>query len=412
MKNIKSRSMNKVKSILIFGAGKIGRSFIGPLFANSGYKIVFVDINQAIIDEINNKGGYEVILIKEDRKSIRIENIAGVSAADEGQVAKEVAGADIVAISAGTKALPGIISLIAKGVLKRFEEFPLYPLDIIIAENLRNAAQFMRKEFKEIIGPDIPVDSYVGLIETSVGKMVPIMTQKDTEGDILKVFAEPYNTLILDKKGFRNPVPDVKGLAPKDNIKAWVDRKSFIHNLGHVTTAFLGYVHNKEFKFIYEVLENDQIKSLVRGTMLEAATILQSIHPGEFTTRDLTDHIDDLIDRFENRSLRDTIFRVGVDLFRKLGPEDRLAGAIRAGIEHNKPVKKILYALVCGTFFRASDENGEMFNPDEQFIKHFNKGIEHVLTDICGFDKNTHPELFATALDYYSEISEMGRIGR
>ncbi|HEC44255.1 MAG TPA: hypothetical protein ENI20_15645 [Bacteroides sp.] len=89
-----------------------------------------------------------------------------------------------------------------------------------------------------------------------------------------------------------------------------------------------------------------------------------------------------------------------------------MSGAIRAGIEHIKPVKNILYALVCGTFFRASDENGEMFKPDEQFIKHFNKGIEHVLTDICGFDKNTHPELFATARECYSDLSEKGSIGR
>ncbi|NJK84846.1 MAG: hypothetical protein HC906_01560 [Bacteroidales bacterium] len=80
----------------------------------------------------------------------------------------------------------------------------------------------------------------MGLVETSIGKMVPIMTSKDIEEDLLQVFAEPYNTLILDKNGFKNPIPDIRGLAPKVNMKAWVDRKSFIHNLGHAVAAYIG----------------------------------------------------------------------------------------------------------------------------------------------------------------------------
>ena len=44
----------------------------------------------------------------------------------------------------------------------------------------------------------------VGLIETSIGKMVPIMTTAEQMKDPLVVYAEPYNTLILDGKGFRD----------------------------------------------------------------------------------------------------------------------------------------------------------------------------------------------------------------
>lgn len=395
-----------MKKIVLFGAGKIGRSFIGQIFANSGYRIVFVDINRAIIDEINRKGSYSVIIKGEEGKIIEIDHITGVLAVERVKVIEEIISADIVAVSVGSPALPFIIPLIAQGTLQRYKKFPHYPLDIIIAENLRNAARYMRDEFKKIIGLEVPVDSYVGFIETSIGKMVPIMTRKDVEDDILKVFAEPYNTLILDKKGFRNPVPDVKDLAPKENIEAWVDRKSFIHNLGHATAAYLGYIYNKEYIYVYEALEVKQINSSVRETMFEAAEILHSMYPDEFTIDDLSFHIDDLIERFANRFLKDTIFRIGMDLFRKLGPEDRMAGAIRAGIEHHKPVYKILYALVCGTFFRARDENGAMFEKDVQFIEHHNKGIEHVLINICGFDKNMHPALFEKAEEYFLDISK------
>jgi mannitol-1-phosphate 5-dehydrogenase len=394
-----------MKKIVIFGAGKIGRSFIGPLFANAGYHVVFVDIDRTLINEINRKGFYNVIHIKEERKIVRIDNISGVLATDSEQVAKEIAGAELLAMSAGPKALPAIVSLIAQGILRRFEESPELPLDIIIAENLRNASEIIHDLLKEKTDPGFPVESYVGLVETSVGKMVPIMSKQDMSDDMLQIYAEPYNTLILDRKGFLNPVPDVPGLAPKENIKAWVDRKSFIHNLGHVACAYLGFVSDPGYTYIYEVLENEQNKTQVRETMLEAAAILLSMYPDVFTMNDLTEHIDNLIDRFENRSLKDTVFRVGMDLHRKLGPEDRLAGAIRAGIRAQKPVNRILYTLVCGTFFRACDENGDLFEGDEKFIAHFNKGPWHVLKEICGFDDDIHPGLFTAAREYHDKIA-------
>ena len=43
------------KSILIFGAGKIGRSFIGQLFGRAGYQIVFVDMDEALVRELNRR---------------------------------------------------------------------------------------------------------------------------------------------------------------------------------------------------------------------------------------------------------------------------------------------------------------------------------------------------------------------
>lgn len=49
------------KLIVIFGAGKIGRSFVGQLFSCSGYKVVFIDIDQRVISELNLRKQYEVI---------------------------------------------------------------------------------------------------------------------------------------------------------------------------------------------------------------------------------------------------------------------------------------------------------------------------------------------------------------
>ena len=43
-----------------FGAGKIGRGFIGDLLHNSGYEIIFVDVNEKLNDESNEDSIYVI----------------------------------------------------------------------------------------------------------------------------------------------------------------------------------------------------------------------------------------------------------------------------------------------------------------------------------------------------------------
>ena len=96
-------------------------------------------------------------------------------------------------------------------------------------------------------------------------------------------------------------------------------------------------------------------------------------YPDEFTYEALTEHIDDLLDRFQNKALGDTVFRVGCDLTRKLGPQDRLAGAIKELMAFNLEYNKILFALVCACHFRAVDEDGNMMKEDIEFVKLYEK---------------------------------------
>lgn len=377
--------MNTVKKMVLFGAGKIGRSFIGQLFSRGGFEVVFVDIFEPVIDALNERRSYNVVIKGDAEEIIQVKNVRGVMAGDSKKVIQEIATANILAVSVGQNGLPGIMPLLAKGLLKRFEQNSSLPLDIIIAENLRNAAGFFELELKKFVPENYPMADLVGFIETSIGKMVPIMLKKDMEEDILQVFAEPYNTLILDKKAFKNPIPDMKGLAPKENMKAWVDRKLFIHNLGHAAAAYIGYKYNPQFVYLHEALAIPEIHSEVRETMLQAAGILFEKYPEEFTLKALTEHIDDLLHRFQNKALGDTIYRVGCDLMRKLGVGDRLAGAINLAMELEMPYDKIFQALLCGCLFRATDEEGNMLPGDLRFIEIYKKSIHEVLTTVCGF---------------------------
>ena len=377
-----------MKKLVLFGAGKIGRSFIGQLFALSGYEVVFVDISERVIKELNLRNEYKVIIKSaHPDKIIRVCNVRGISGNEQDKVAHEIADCDIAAISVGQANLKKIVPVIAKGLILRRKKVSSRPLDIILAENMHNADRYMNQLLRHELDNNYPIDDLVGLIETSIGKMVPIIPQAVQEEDPLVVYAEPYNTLILDKKAFKNPIPEVNGLAPKENIKAWVDRKSYIHNFGHAASAYAGFNTDPSITFLADILNITSVKEFTRHAMLQSADVLMKKHPLEFTLQDLTDHIDDLLSRFENRALGDTVFRVGCDLKRKLHRNDRILSPLIYGIKTRSTIDKIARTFAYGLYFRAKDENGKMFPGDEEFDDALRKkGLLYVLINLCGLD--------------------------
>ncbi len=378
-----------MKKLVLFGAGKIGRSFIGQLFARSGFEVVFIDIVESVIRELNLRNAYPVVIKSAaPDEVIQVENVRGVLGNDIDKVAEELSDCDIAAVSVGQKGLSLVIPTLARGIRLRSKKFGKWPLDIILAENMRNADQYVKGILQEILGNDYPVDELTGLVETSIGKMVPIMPQDIQEKDCLLVYAEPYNTLILDKKAFKNPIPNVEGLAPRDNMKAWVDRKSHIHNFGHAAAAYSGFQTEPAAIYLADVLKIKAVKKFTRSAMLQSAEVLMRKYPGEFTRAELTDHVDDLLFRFGNRALGDTVFRVGSDLQRKLHRNDRILSPLIDGMEMKSPVNKILLTFAYGLCFRAKDENGSLLQDDREFFRILNKkGLYYVLCHICGLNE-------------------------
>lgn len=383
------------KKLVQFGAGNIGRSFIGQLFSRNGYEVVFVDIRGELVNALNQKSAYRVIIKRNNLpdETLWVKNVRAVNAYDPERVAEELADATIIATAVGKHALPHIFPILVQGLQKRFEKQGQKPIDMIIAENIRDGAEYFHAGLKNLLPENYAIDQLVGLVETSIGKMVPIMKQEDRQKDPLWIFAEPYNTLIVDKKGFKNPIPDVKGLQPVENIAAYVDRKLFIHNLGHAASAYFGYQYNPNFTFIHEPLEVPELLQKVRQCMEQAAIALHKEYPHDLALPALHDHIADLLERFQNRSLGDTIFRVGRDLPRKLGKDDRLVGAMLLARKHGYPCETIAEAVVAACQFRATDEFGNLFPDDKDFLENeYPAGIEHILTHVCQLSRENKLE--------------------
>lgn len=378
--------------LVVFGAGNIGRSFVGQLFARAGYEVVFVEVNRPLVEALNRAGRYRIEVKDRKPKVIWVEGISAVDGANRDEAARAVAGADILATAVGPAALRHIYPTIAAGLVMR-KQSGGGPLDIIICENLRNAAQAFEEGLREQLPPGFPLRDYVGLVETSIGKMVPIMPEAVLREDPLVLYAEAYNTLILDAKAFRNPIPEVPGLDPKANMAAHVDRKAFIHNLGHAACAYLGYLTNPGWRCIWEAVGDPEVRRAAKAAMRESGRALMRRYPQEFTEADQEEHIEDLLARFGNQALGDTVYRVGRDLPRKLSREDRLVGALLMDAAEGLPAPATTLALAAGFFFGATDERGQAFPADAEFQQHLTeRGVDWAIREVCGLEEEVAAE--------------------
>ena len=84
-----------------FGAGNIGRSFVGKMFAMNGFDTVFIDIAPDLIKLLNERKEYCVVVKKNNQEDerIRVTGVRAVSSNDHGNLAHEVATADYIATS-------------------------------------------------------------------------------------------------------------------------------------------------------------------------------------------------------------------------------------------------------------------------------------------------------------------------
>jgi mannitol-1-phosphate 5-dehydrogenase len=372
-----------MEKLVQIGAGNIGRSFVGQIFSRAGFEVVFVDVSQDIVAALNERGSYEAEIKDREPKTIVVENVRGVSGRDTEAVARELATCRVAATAVGPAALPYIYPNLAAG-LERRREAGNGPLDVIICENMRNAAEAMYEGVAEHLPADFPLREMLGAVETSIGKMVPIMDEEIRDRDPLLVYAEAYNTLICDAKGFLNAIPEVPELAPKQNMKAYVDRKLFVHNLGHALCAYFAHLEAPELVYTWEAVQHPTIGPATRAGMMESARALIRAYPEEFNEANQAEHVDDLLSRFENKALGDTIYRVGRDVRRKLGREDRVIGALRFDARQDANAPYTALCAAAGMRFRAVDENGEMYENDRDFANHvYPEGAEFVLREVA-----------------------------
>ncbi|WP_165216874.1 mannitol-1-phosphate 5-dehydrogenase [Schaalia sp. ZJ1691] len=342
--------------LVAFGAGNVGRGFIGQIFSDSGWDVTFLDVAPQVVDALHTDGSYIHETVSTNGTVPRtITRVDAAYSSDQDAVDALITRADLVTTSVGARVLPLIAPALAHGLAARWEAGH-GPLDILLCENLHGASRVVR----DLLLEHIPTEyrdhllTHCGLAETSIGRMIPAVPPKLQRTPTL-VRAEPYCQLPYDATALKAPRPTVRGLVGIDDVAFdfYADRKLFVHNMGHCLCAYVGEIYGHEF--IWQAIADPRIHSLVRSAMNQSALALARHYGADYSA--LTEHIDDLLARFANRALGDPCERVGRDPERKLGSHDRLVGAYRLAQSQGVARSYLSLALAVG-IARLSQEPG------------------------------------------------------
>lgn len=313
-----------MKKALHFGAGNIGRGFIGEILAKNGFAITFVDVSEEIIDALNEKGAYKIFLAGPEKEEQLITNVKGINNALEPEkVSAALVETDLVTTAIGPKILPKIAPLIASGIKQRKQAKMMRPLDVIACENMIGGSQFLRQEvYRYLDGPERAyADEYLGFPNAAVDRIVP----KQDHTDPLSVTVEPFKEWVVDESQLKAPALKLTEVHYAKDLEPYIERKLFSVNTGHATVAYTGA--DLGYQTIKDAIKDPKVLQRLRAVLSETRALL--LAKWDFSAKELEDYHQKIIARFENPYLSDEIVRVGRTPLRKLGYNERFIRPLR-----------------------------------------------------------------------------------
>ena len=381
-----------MKQAVMYGGGNIGRGFIGALLSQSGYEVTFIDVAEPVVKALQENHRYPVRYVSSDgHEDVMIENVTAVNGNDQEAASEAIANCDIMATAVGARILKFIVGNIVAGLRKRWTRTDK-PLNIIICENLMDANLVVEKMLKELLTDDEKklFDERVGLVEASIGRMVPVQTEEMKDGDPMRVCVERYGFLPTDKAAFKGEIPKIRNMVPFEPFDFYIKRKLYIHNMGP-TCAYLGDILGLDY--IYQSIDVPEVRVLVQNAMLESAIALSRKYGVELEKIVL--HITDLLNRFTNAALKDTCARVGGDPARKLSPADRLIGSSTLALEQGVMPAYIAVGAAAGLRRYINETEG---------LEQGMGAAKRVLAEVSGLDDDS--ELAKLILHMYELVLE------
>jgi mannitol-1-phosphate 5-dehydrogenase len=364
-----------------FGAGNIGRGFIGGLLHDAGYEVCFVDVNTEIVKLLNEKKEYKIVLANQEREEQLITGVSAVnSIANPERVIEMIAGADLVTTAVGPNILGIISDLVYKGLKKRSEAVEA-PLNIIACENMIGGSAFLKEKVYEKAAAEekAQFDKLFAFPNAAVDRIVP----NQTNDDPLMVLVEPFYEWVVDASAMIGDVPNIGGVKFVEDLAPYIERKLYTVNTGHASIAYLGYLNG--FHAIDKAVRSEVINQVVSGALKETGEVI--IEKYGFDQDDHLDYINKILSRFENPFIIDDVTRVGRSPLRKLGKDDRLFGPALSFFELFKEVPENLTHVIAAALLFEVEEDGEAVELKNKVEA---SGAANTLSEITGLDKN-HP---------------------
>ncbi len=325
------------KKALIFGAGAIGRGFLGPLLSKLNFDLNFVDRNLSVIQRMKSTKSYKAAITNNNKYDIVKVPIKNAYTLED---TIDIKTYDIVFCCVGSKR--------CYEIAKRFQNAKT----VISCENdisTVNGLKQLSKNNNIFFGiPDV-------ITSNTASKQL-------LEKDELTTITEK-GILIVEKGNFSLPKPILQANAEQLE-RHWIC-KFFIHNAPHAVLSYLGAL--KKYTYIHEAMSDKNIEKIVLGSINEITNgIIKAKYVPKIFARKYRDKE---VARFKNKLLFDPITRVARDPLRKLSRDDRMILALRIAQFNKKPPK------FTATGVKAALNYYNKNDPESTYLQYIRKSL-------------------------------------
>ena len=376
-------------NIVIIGAGKEGKAYLGEVYDAAGWHLAFLDKDSQAIEALRQTGCYSVTVLREDRTEER--SISGYEAYvmdEQHSCIQEIIDADVIALCLYPEDIEAAIRYIGPCLRIRADRNPDQELLILSCTNKNH----IMEENQAALSEELPGEQQkkwnkerVAFRDVIVRRSANASSNRD-----VKLTSKALQSLLI-----QGPVnvdlSGVEWMQVCDGIEFLKDIKLFVHNCPHAACAYAGYA--KGYATTQEAEKDEEIAALMSGCLAEArAGIEAEFHPAAKQLELVGCSMKAKEEEVEQ------IRRVAENPIRKLGRNDRLTGAAmycrKHGIVPGCIAKAIAYGL------KYDDRRDPYAVRMQEMIK--TDGIKKTAAGILGIPEDD--TLFAMVMAEYERL--------
>lgn len=357
-----------------FGAGNIGRGFVGLLLSEAGYELTFADVSEQLIEQLQAADSYQVREVGDALRTHTVSGFAAINSARNPEaLTAALASADVITTAVGVSILKFVAPAIAAGIEARPAGAPR--VAVMACENAIGGTDILRAAIVDHYRGD-DLDARAVFANTAVDRIVPAQEPG------LDVTVENYYEWAIETGPFGADRPPIGGASWVPDLAPYIERKLFTVNTGHATAAYFGYAAGVQK--IADALADEAIAARVAAVLAQTRSLLVAKYG--FEEADLEAYAAKIMRRFANPYLPDTVDRVGRSPLRKLSRNDRFIGPAAQLAERGLSTDALLDAVGAALRFDVAED------PEAMELQHLLAGepAEAVVTTVTGLEPD-HP---------------------
>lgn len=310
------------------GAGAIGRGYLPWTLDGSKHDFVFIDHNTAIVDRMNQHGGYTTHRVNGEAYESRFVKVQAAYTPNT------------FALQDHQDAVACFFSVGPRNVSKAAQVFVGSTIPLILCENEPDTVAVA----KRVVGHDAVYFAVPDVI-TSNTAPAELLAQ-----DPLAITTE--NGVQFMEEGPQGLHGDMHWLSPEELLRVQWTPKLYLHNTPHCITAYLGALMGATY--VHEAMVNPRAAQIVEGAMTE---MLQALKLRWDIPHDFLEwYAEKELARFRCQLLFDPVARVAREPLRKLELHGRLIGAAQMCLTLGVLPQYLLKGIVGALLFEDVDD--------------------------------------------------------